>query len=183
MKLKLLAGASVLGAVLMTANTAQAQNVLGGNSRGQAAALYAGGGYGFAGGGRLDLEYQRHFGGSYQGAGLGLGLTLPLWGGWALGFEGRFMYDIQPIAGTAFFITPYIGASLGFWGCWSGNGSGCNGAFWVGPEAGLDFKVILFDRLILGLRLPGLSVPLVFAPGGVGIAWNLYGAFNIGVTF
>jgi len=95
------------------------------------------------------------------------------------------MYDIQPIPNVAFLITPYIGLSTGFWS-WSAYcyGAGCtaSGAFWIGPELGLDLKIVLFDRLLLGLRPIGFSLPFVFH-NRANFGWGYHGAFTIGVTF
>jgi hypothetical protein len=188
MKHNKVAGIAIVGAALALSPAAEAQNVINANSHGQAGALIALGGFGgWGGGGRIDLEYQLHFRGRYEGPGLGLGVTLPLWAGFGIGFEGRFMYDIQPIAGTAFFITPYVGLSTGFWS-WAyncgGGGRTCVGAgyFWLGPELGLDFKVVLFDRLLIGFRLPGFSLPILVG-NNAGIGWGFHAGFTIGVTF
>lgn len=182
-----IAGAALVGAALSLSQTASAQNIINSNSHGQAGVLNFGGGYGgWGGGARVDLEYQLHFNRRYEGPGIGLGVTLPLWAGFGVGFEGRFMYDIQPISNVAFLITPYIGLSTGFWS-WTAycNGAGCTGAgaFWIGPEGGLDLKVILFDRLMIGLRPLGISLPFVFHNGGANFGWGWHGAFILGVTF
>jgi hypothetical protein len=182
-----IAGAALIGAALSLSNTASAQNILGSNSHGQAGVLTFGGGYGgWGGGARVDLEYQNHFGGGYRGAGFGVGLTLPLWAGFGIGAEARFIYDWQPIPNVAFLITPYVGLSAGFWS-WNGYcaGGSCAGsaAFWFGPELGLELKVVLFDRLLLGFRPLGINLPFVLHNNGLNFGWGYHAAFSIGVTF
>jgi hypothetical protein len=177
-----IAGVALVGAVLSVSQIASAQNEIKSNSHGQAGVLNFGGGYGGWGfGARVDLEYQLHFNRRYEGPALGLGLTFPLWAGFGLGFEGRFMYDIQPIPNVAFFIAPYLGLSTGFWSyCYYL--VGCYGAFWLGPELGLDLKIIIFDRWLIGLRPIGFSVPF-FVGDRFNWGWGYHGAFLIGVTF
>lgn len=182
-----IAGVAVLGAALALSNSASAQNILSPNTRGRAVVLNLGGGYGgWGGGARVDLEYQQHFRGRYEGPGFGVGLTFPLWAGFGIGVEGRFMYDWQPIPDVAFLVTPYIGLSAGFWS-WTyycGGGGGCAGAAaaWIGPEAGLDLKFVLFERFVLGFRPVGISVPFV-AYNGFNAGWGYHGALILGLTF
>ncbi len=182
-----IAGAAALGAALSLSNTATAQNIINSNSRGQAIALVGGGGAGiWGGGGRVDIEYQMHFNRRYEGLGIGVGVTLPLWAGFGIGAEGRIIYDWQPISNVAFFVTPYGGLSAGFWSWTYGCGAGgpCAGAswFWLGLEAGLELKVVLFDRLMLGLRPVGLSVPFLIG-NGFNAGFGYHGGGTIGVTF
>ncbi|MBL8679777.1 MAG: hypothetical protein JNK05_11455 [Myxococcales bacterium] len=181
MKHNYLAGAAVLGAALAFSTTANAQNVINANNHGMAGALNFAGGYGYlGGGGRLEIEYQFHFNRRYEGPGIGLGIQLPFWAGFGIGFQGRFIYDIQPISNVAFFITPYGGLSLGFWNyCEAGR---CGG-FWVAPELGLELKVVLFDRLLLGFRPIGISIPFAFGGWRDSVWWGYHAGFTIGVTF
>lgn len=158
-----------------------AQGVLDQNTRGSAVALHLGGGYGsYLGAGQGDIELQLHFGRSYAGPGIAVGLSLPIANGLGIGVEGRFVYDIQLIPGKAFFITPYVGAIVGFWNWHDGRGSSA-GYLWLGPQFGLDLNFVLFDRLLLGVRPIGVTIPVFF--GGPGVHWSYHSALTIGITF
>jgi hypothetical protein len=158
-----------------------AQGVLDHNSRGMAVAAHLGGGFSHygGGGGQGDIEFQYHFGGRYVGPGIGVGINLPLVYGFGIGLEGRFVYDIQPVAGKAFFVTPYVGAVIGFWN-WNDGRGNSGGYLWLGPQLGLDLNFVLFDRLLLGIRPLGISIPIYF---GYGTGWGYHSALTIGVTF
>jgi hypothetical protein len=185
MKHSYFAAAAVLGATLAISTTANAQDVVGDNSRPTAFVGNFGGGFGSGfGGGRVELEFQYHMRGRQQGPGFGVGLLVPLWAGAGIGAQGRFMYDIQVIPNVAFLITPYVGLSAGFWNRWCGGGrDGYCGGGWIGPELGLELKLILLDRLLIGIRPVGLSLPIGLGYGNDWFWWGYHGAFIIGVTF
>ncbi|MDP3275283.1 MAG: hypothetical protein Q8Q09_08830 [Deltaproteobacteria bacterium] len=178
------AARAIVGATLALAVTAPgadafAQGVLTNNTRGTALAAHIGGGYGsYAVSGQSDFELQMHFAPRYVGAGLAVGVSMPIGFGYGFGLEGRFLYDIQLIPNAAFFITPYIGAIVGYWNWDHG---GVNGGYaWVGPQFGVDLNFVLFDRLLLGVRPLGVTVPVLF---GNGVYWAYHSALTIGVTF
>lgn len=177
---KILFGTMIALSLTAVGGEVLAQGVLDGNSRGMAVAAHLGGGYGsYNGGGHGDIEFQYHFGGRYVGPGIGVGISLPISYGFGIGLEGRFVYDIQPIAGKAFFVTPYVGAVIGFWNFNDGRGNSA-GYLWLGPQLGLDLNFVLFDRLLLGIRPLGITIPILF---GQGIGWGYHSALTIGVTF
>jgi hypothetical protein len=179
--MKKLAAIAVVGAALSVTQTAQAQNVISGHSRGLAVALNATGGWGYWGGrARINPEFQLHFGGNYEAHMLGLGLAFAGESGNYLAVTARYQYDYKPIGNVAFFISPYAGADIGmvFYRC--GGTNDC-AAFALSPMLGLDLKLIMFDRLLLGIRPIGLVFPIGF--GGRLSGWGLEGGVSIGITF
>lgn len=176
---RLLLGTTLALGLSAMGGEALAQGVLDENSRGMAVALHLGGGYSnFDVGGNGDIEFQYHFRGRYIGPGIGVGVSLPVGYGFGLGVEGRFVYDIEVIAGKAFYITPYVGALVGFLNY---NAHGVSGGYlWLGLQAGLELNFVLFNRLLLGIRPIGLHIPFYF---GYGIGYGYNGALTIGVTF
>lgn len=181
--MKKLAAIAVVGAALSVTQTAQAQNVLSGHSRGMAVALNATGGWGYWGGrARLNPEFQLHFGGNYEAHMLGLGLAFAGGYGNYLALTARYQYDIKPISNVAFFISPYAGADIGmvFYRGSCGGTNDC-AAFVLSPAVGLDLKLIIVDRLLLGIRPIGLVFPLGF--GGYGYGYGFEGGVSIGITF
>jgi hypothetical protein len=173
-------------AALAIPSVSQAQSGLSAHSRGRALALNALAGAGSVGGrARAHLEYQQHFGPSYHEHMVGVGLSLAGGGAPFLGVSGRYQYDFKPIENVAFFLSPYAGLELGlaFAPC---GGSGatlsdtCAG-FGLAPVAGLDLKLIVVDRLLLGLRPVGLVFPIGFG-GLAGATWGFEGGITIGLT-
>ncbi len=173
--------AALATAMVSIASESHAQDVLSQHDRGTALVVSGFGGFGFdrGGAGRVQLELQHHFGGIYQGPMLGIGLSAAGgWGGYyALG--ARLQWDIKLFRNTAFFLSPYIGADVGLWynGC---SGSACLG-FGVMPYAGLEWRIIIANRLLLGLRLPGIIVP-VWLGYATPYWFGLEGGVTIGIT-
>jgi hypothetical protein len=181
--MKKLAAIAVVGAALSVTTTAQAQSALSGHSRGMAVALNATGGWGYWGGrARLNPEFQLHFGGNYEAHMLGIGLAFAGDSGNYLALTARYQYDYKPIGNVAFFISPYAGADIGmvFYNGVCGGSNNC-AAFVLSPMLGLDLKLIIADRLLLGIRPIGLVFPIAF--GGRNSGWGLEGGVSIGITF
>jgi hypothetical protein len=161
--------------------TAAAQSVLGGNSRPNAFSFNVGPWINLESGGataRINPEFQVHFGGRYEGPAFNIGLDiLPQFRGVLLAVAPRFQYDVQLLPGTAFFLSPYGGMDIGLT-----TSSGAS-AFVMAPTVGLDLKVLLVNRLLLGFRPIGIMVPLFFGGGGVSSSVGYDIGFAIGVAF
>jgi hypothetical protein len=179
--------AALFVAALALPSIGHAQSGLSAHSRGRALALNALAGAGSVGGrARAHLEYQQHFGPAYHEHMVGVGLAFAGGGAPFLGVTGRYQYDFKPIDGVAFFLSPYGGLEVGIAFAPCGGGSGpaltdtCAG-FGLAPVAGLDLKLIVVDRLLLGLRPVGLVFPIGF--GGLASAsWGFEGGVTIGLT-
>lgn len=177
---KLLAGAALGAALALAAPEASAQGILSGNSRRMGATLNIGGSAYFTGIGggafRLTPEFHYAFGGrGMAGPAIGVGLDL-LIPGFGIGAFGRFAYNIQPIDGVAFFITPYGGLSVG------GVFNDAFAAFYLGIHFGGEVRFIFADRFFLTVRPIGFTVPIyIGSAGGAGFGYD--GAFGVGATF
>jgi hypothetical protein len=175
------AALAVAAITLALSNTASAQSAVSGNTRPNAFSFNVGPAIDLETGGataRINPEFQVHFGGRYEGPAFNIGLDiLPQFRGVVLAVAPRFQYDVQLLPGTAFFLSPYGGMDIGL------RTSSGGSAFVMAPVVGLDLKVIVVNRLLLGFRPIGIMVPLTFAGGGVGASIGYDIAFSIGVTF
>ncbi len=177
MKTAWIQGATLATAMVSFSFESHAQYLLSRHDRGTALAVSGFGGFGFERGGvgRVQLELQHHFTGTYEGPMIGVGLSASGgWGGhYAIG--GRFQWDIKVFPNTAFFLSPYIGADFGLW--YNGCGGGPCLGFGLMPYAGLEWRIIIANRLLLGVRLPGIVVPF-----WLGYSTPYWFAFEGGVT-
>ncbi len=180
-----LSGAALGAALALAAPNASAQGALSGNSRRMGATLNLGGSIGIAGGGgavgvgaafRLNPEFHYSFGEGMRGPAIGVGLDMYI-PGFGIGALGRFQYNIQPIEGVAFLITPYGGLTAG------GIFGGGFGAFLLAFHFGGELRLILADRGFLTFRPIGFSVPLFIGDLGALAFFNYDIAFGGGATF
>ncbi|MFO0560640.1 MAG: hypothetical protein U0269_21675 [Polyangiales bacterium] len=179
---KLLAGAALGAALALAAPEASAQGILSGNSRRMGATLNIGGSIGAGiGAFRLTPEFHYAFGGrGMTGPAIGVGVDL-LIPGFGVGAFGRFAWNIQPLDGVSFFITPYGGLSVG------GLFGELASLFYLGIHFGGEVRFIFADRFFLTVRPIGFTVPITvgevggMAGGGAGFGYD--GAFGLGATF
>lgn len=173
----LLAAAAVGLALSTLAPEASAQGILSGNSRRMGATLNFGGTVG-AGIGAFHLTPEFHiaFGGrGMAGPSLGVGVDMII-PGFGVGAMGRFAWSFQPIADTAFFVTPYGGLTAG--GVFNDAGA----MFYLGIHFGGELRFILADRFFLLVRPLGFTVPIFIGDfGGAGFGWD--GMLGVGATF
>lgn len=182
---QILSGAVVAVALTAAASNADAQSLLGSYSRGSAIALNAGsyinfydyGDYRTFRGLRLNPELQFHGRGAYAygGAAIGVDMYPGYYNMMAIGMSVRGFYDIPVISGAAFYLSPYIGATFG---AVLGNNAG----FFVSPSAGLELKLVLVDRVLLGFRPIGIGMPIVFNQS-TNVNFGYDAAVTLGITF
>lgn len=113
--------------------------------------------------GRLNPEFQVHLGRGFQGHALNVGLAAVYWpneGGPSACLAARYQYDHQLVRGTPFFVSPYVGldAGLGIFNVADGGTVRYRGVLM--PSAGLELKVVLARRLLLGFRPLGFTFPV-----------------------
>ncbi len=170
--------AIVVAAVALSVSPANAEGIVSANSRRMAATLNVGGTALFAGplGGGFRVTPEFHFAFGWRGVagpsiGVGLDLLVP---GVGLGAFARFSYNIQPLDGVAFFVTPYGGLTAG------GVFNDLFAGFYLGVHFGGEVRFIFADRFFLTVRPLGFSVP-IFVGAGVGFGYD--GALGFGATF
>lgn len=174
---------------LTVAANADAQTLLGSNSHGTAIAVNAGsyvnfydyGDYRTFRGLRINPELQFHGRSAYNAyGGAGGAIGADFYPGYhsmlAAGLSARAFYDIPVIGGAAFFVTPYLGATVG-------GVFGNNPGFFVSPSIGLELKLIFLDRLLLGFRPIGVAMPIVVNDQALTVNFGYDAAITLGITF
>lgn len=137
-------------------------------ARDRAFVVNAGPMIGVLGGGvfvRVNPEFQIHRDRRFERHMLGIGLAVTFWpneAGPSFALAARYQYDHPLVAGTPFFVSPYAGLDVGM-GVFDvfNDASQPRFIFVLMPNAGIDLKVVL-NRLVLGFRPLGVTVPLFF---------------------
>lgn len=117
---------------------------------------------------RVNAEWQLHRGNRYEGHSFNIGPAVMWWpneGGPTVSLAARYQFDHQLVPGTPFFVSPYVGleAGMGFFDLIFED-SQPRFEFVTAPMAGLDVKVLLGPRLVLGFRPIGFTMPFFISP-------------------
>jgi hypothetical protein len=137
--------------------------------------------------GRINPEIQLHRAPRYEGHAFNIGLAIVIWpneGGPSFSVAPRYQFDHQLVPGTKFFVSPYAGLDLGL-GVFDvfSDSSEVRFALIAAPLAGLDVKLLLSNRMVLGFRPIGVTVP-VFIGGPRVTADVIYDiALSLGMTY
>ncbi len=145
---------------------------------------------GIMGGGlyvRINPELQFHRESRYGGHALGLGIAFVPWpneGGPSFAFAPRYQFDHQLVPGTPFFVSPFVGLDVGLGVFNVFNGNEPRFRFVLAPSAGVDVKILLGQRMVLGFRPIGVTVPMFWGGPSIVTADVIYDiALTIGFTF
>lgn len=117
---------------------------------------------------RINPEWQLHRGTRFEGHTFNIGPSIMWWpneGGPSVSLSARYQFDHQLVPGTPFFVSPYVGleAGMGFFNL-LGEDSEPRFVFVGAPIAGLEVKLLIGQRLVLGFRPIGLTMPFFIAP-------------------
>jgi hypothetical protein len=159
-------------------------------NRRNAFALNVGPMIGILGGGeyvRINPEFQLHQGRRFDGHMFGIGLAVVPWPnerGPSFAVSARWQYDHQLVSGTPFFVSPYAGADvgLGIFDLVDSDGP-LRFRFVAAPMVGLDVKLVINERWLLGFRPIGITVPLFIGGPSVTVDVLYDISFTVGLTF